>query len=1192
MSDKITRILQNINAVNNASASGSRGFNSSIADLLNSIFQKGKGPAKDLYNVRNDDSFDEVNIDVPVIYGEVLSAGQKADGGTTRSTLDPSRTLQQYTLLMSEGECEGIVGASCNDKLKNCFIDGTSVLDESLGTASKLDCTIKQNTGDGNNTTFNDITGCSIGATDPVTGENLEEKFRQQSSNSNMVLNDLRNVNTSPCDNHILYYDGATNLWKSQHFNTMLANAGITVTGGVGGTGGSGGTGGTGGAATATPATDTFACLIPTADVVNFTTTAPPNNTVVSGATLLKYTGTNRYMTMSVDPVNKNGIALSFHIPKLYLEKVYDSGTRENTTGTVNVHVCLTGSPCGTETIVAMETFQFSGNTTAATDEARNFTWDISSLVEQYGASTLFPSNTGTLYIYRTDDFTSSTDILVRGYSYTINKTTSTSPTGADVDVFQPTLVTDNNCLHPTLPNEGNSDTVFDDNNCLHVNLVAENEAEFTEGDQTYIAEIESVTNYTTLSLTGGNDPCPTNDGTAQGAAGSAGSSGASGGAGLNATVNIPAAPECPVITQSSSGNTSAIYETNTNSDMPTLEASTNLANTNVTVVIKLEQGNGTIGATPSGSASITANNSAQVTIAGPVSDVNTVLGTLVYSSTTDDTGDIEFTATITDANGTSEVLSNVQLLESATESDGAVGAATITPSGSGDLSSLKFDGTNIIAGTVTGATASTIKDAINNHTSVPNFTATESAGVVTISAPLGFGKDINKKSLTGVTTGTLALSLTQFTGGANKTSKNTDKFGTTVESEVQGVLTNVEKGKAYDAIYFPNVATIRVEYPQDAEHGDLLFLYRGKKVQVPSTYTDSGTHPTTWNYTSFTTAYTNNPAWIFWDWIKSERYGLGHDIELTSANELVLLQDLFEASKYNNGTVNSERRFTCNTVVEGGAEKLTTLDSIASSMNAKTYWYKGQLRLWQDRSDDISKVVNQTNTTEISYTGASSRSLTNYCTVSFNSPQKLFKEDSVIAEDRASIVRSGQRKKDIFAYGCTSRNQAVRHGKWIIETDKTNIESVRYIAGLDHYDAKPGDVVSIEDSNRYTSNRLGVRVAGVSGTTLTLDGDTGFTSSDTGYSVNIQLNDGTVHTTTISFGSVSNGQQTATIGSSDSGIVNGSVANIYQSSAGARTYRITDVHELDANKWEVSAVYYDANKYNNIETNIFTGNT
>ena len=106
--------------------------------------------------------------------------------------------------------------------------------------------------------------------------------------------------------------------------------------------------------------------------------------------------------------------------------------------------------------------------------------------------------------------------------------------------------------------------------------------------------------------------------------------------------------------------------------------------------------------------------------------------------------------------------------------------------------------------------------------------------------------------------------------------------------------------------------------------------------------------------------------------------------------------------------------------------------------MNAKTYWYKGQLRLWQDRTGSTQRVVNQTNTQEISYTGASSRSLTNFVTTSFNSPQKMFKEDSVVSELRESIVKTGPLKKNVFAFGCTSRGQAVRYGNWIIQTDKT----------------------------------------------------------------------------------------------------------------------------------------------------------
>ena len=1194
MSKKIDRILQAINTVNNASGSGAKGFETSIGSILTKVLQKGKGQSKDLYNVRNDDQIDEVNIDIPIIYGEVTTAGQKADGGSKRSSLDPKRTLRQYTLIMSEGKTDGIVGASCDPKLRNCFINGKSILDESLGTANELDVTIKENDGDGNNTTFDLITGCVIGERDPVTNENLKEtiKNKRTSNSLQQALNDHTNVNTSPCDAHVLYYDGPTNLWKSKHFNTLLQEAGITVTGGVGGTGGTGGQGGTGGAATTSPAVDTFGCLIPVAEQVTFTTTAPPNNSTHTNSTLLKYTGNNRYMTMSVDPLTKDGINLNFYMPNLFLEKVFSNGVRENTQGSVRIKVCITGSPCGTEAVIAEDTFLFSGNTTTPQNQQRFFQWSQSENFKKYSKATLFPSGTATLYIYRTDDYDSSTDILVNSFSYAVEQRPArSSPSTVDVNI--PNLITENSCYPNNPPTEGETGSVLAENSCLNPVVLPEDELDLTvmvDGETTDFVAEKPIAQYTTLSLTGGNNPCPTNDGTAQGAPGASGAAGATGATGVPPTINIPAAPDCPTFSIPTASSSSAIYTPGTNNDMPTVQAGTNLANDQVTVLVTVAQGNGTIGGTPTGSAAITNNNSKAVTIAGPVADVNTVLDNLVYSSSASDTGDVRFDATVTDSAGTSETITDISLLERSTESAGATGSLTITPSGTGDLTALNFDTVSLLNGTVTSATATTIKDAINAKTTVPNFTATESAGVVTVTAPLGFGEKINKKGFTGTTTGTLALSMTLFSGGAKKTSKNTDKFGTSNEAEVQGVLTNTEAGQAFDAIYFPNVASIRVEYPQDAEHSDLMFLYRGKHVATPTGYSDTGVHPSSWNYASFTEQYSNNPAWIFWDWLTNERYGLGNDIVLTAANQTVLLQDLFEASAHNNQSVNSERRFTCNTIISGSAEKLATLDSIASTMNAKTYWYKGQLRLWQDRAGTTERVVNQTNTQEIAYTGASSRSLTNFVTTSFNSPQKMFKEDSVVSELRESIVKTGPLKKNVFAFGCTSRNQAVRYGNWIIHTDKTNVESVRYIAGLDHYDAQPGQIVSLEDSNRYTANRRGVRITSVLGTGITLDSDTGL--SGVGNSIDIQLEDGTVHSTTITLGSVSNGQQSATLGSSTSGIAVGAVANIYTTSNGARLYRITDVHELDGNRYEVSAVFYDPNKYTIIEQNIFTGNT
>ena len=131
----------------------------------------------------------------------------------------------------------------------------------------------------------------------------------------------------------------------------------------------------------------------------SFTTTAPPNNSTHPNSTLLKYTGTNRYMTMTVDPLTKDGINLNFYLPELYLEKVFSNGVRENTDGLVNIKVCLTSSPCGTEAVIAEQTFSFSGNTTTPQNQQRFFQWSQSENFQTYSKSFLFPSNTATLYI-------------------------------------------------------------------------------------------------------------------------------------------------------------------------------------------------------------------------------------------------------------------------------------------------------------------------------------------------------------------------------------------------------------------------------------------------------------------------------------------------------------------------------------------------------------------------------------------------------------------------------------------------------------------------------------------------------------------------------------------------------------------------------------------------------------------------
>lgn len=125
---------------------------------------------------------------------------------------------------------------------------------------------------------------------------------------------------------------------------------------------------------------------------------------------------------------------------------------------------------------------------------------------------------------------------------------------------------------------------------------------------------------------------------------------------------------------------------------------------------------------------------------------------------------------------------------------------ATVTIGGSsGTLASLKIGGVELLPSAVafvtdTTATASAVKDAINNNLTIPDYKATSSGAVVTIIAPKNSGNKLNGLAITSSVTLTLTASVN---AGANS------NFGDTTGSPA-GVVAGASATNGLNFI-FPN---------------------------------------------------------------------------------------------------------------------------------------------------------------------------------------------------------------------------------------------------------------------------------------------------------------------------------------------------------------------------------------------------
>ncbi|MFX7295527.1 phage tail protein, partial [Acinetobacter baumannii] len=133
--------------------------------------------------------------------------------------------------------------------------------------------------------------------------------------------------------------------------------------------------------------------------------------------------------------------------------------------------------------------------------------------------------------------------------------------------------------------------------------------------------------------------------------------------------------------------------------------------------------------------------------------------------------------------------------------------------------------------------------------------------------------------------------------------------------------------GLQYDAETFNNVAKIAVEC-------------QGTKIKLPSNY-----NPVSRKYTgmwdgTFISAYSNNPAWIYYDICTSDRYGLGDRLTPFMIDKW----SLYRLGQYcdesvNDGQGGQEPRFTCNVYLQRAEEAYEILKKLAGVFRAISYW-------------------------------------------------------------------------------------------------------------------------------------------------------------------------------------------------------------------------------------------------------------
>ncbi|MDA1381873.1 phage tail protein [Plesiomonas shigelloides] len=153
-----------------------------------------------------------------------------------------------------------------------------------------------------------------------------------------------------------------------------------------------------------------------------------------------------------------------------------------------------------------------------------------------------------------------------------------------------------------------------------------------------------------------------------------------------------------------------------------------------------------------------------------------------------------------------------------------------------------------------------------------------------------------------------------------------------------------------------------------------------------------------------------------------------------------------------------------------------------------------------QDRPADPVWMYTEANVVDGRFTYQSSARKARHTAVhvQYVSPDNGWQTQIEYVADDEAIARYGLNVLEVSAFGCTSRGQAHRTGKWILETERLERQSVSFSVGRDGLKHLPGDIIQIADSG-YAGIRIGGRIKAVVGQNVQLDREVGLPGIDSG---------------------------------------------------------------------------------------------
>ncbi|HGY1839404.1 host specificity protein J [Citrobacter freundii] len=383
----------------------------------------------------------------------------------------------------------------------------------------------------------------------------------------------------------------------------------------------------------------------------------------------------------------------------------------------------------------------------------------------------------------------------------------------------------------------------------------------------------------------------------------------------------------------------------------------------------------------------------------------------------------------------------------------------------------------------------------------------------------------------------------------------------------------------------YPNTALLYIEFDSSQFNGSIPQIScepRGRVIRVPDNYDpDTRTYSGTWQG-AFKWAWTDNPAWIFYDLVITDRFGLGNRLSAANIDKWTL----YQVSQYcdqpvpdGKGGSGTEPRYTCNVYVQDRNDAYTVLRDFAAIFRGMTYWGGDQIVALADMPRDVDYAYTRANVIDGRFTYSSSTTKTRYTTalVSWSDPGNAYADAMEPVFEQPLVARYGFNQLEMTAIGCTRQSEANRKGRWGILTNNKD-RVVSFDVGLDGNIPQPGYIIAVSDE-LLSGKVMGGRISAVNGRVIKLDR---VADAAAGNRLIINLPSGASQSRTIQ--AINGESVTVTTAYSETPQAE-AVWVVESDELYAQQYRVVSVSDNDGGTFSITGAWHDPDKYARIDT-------